>query len=421
MTIKTAVIVSTGSEILQGLYADSNAQYLAAHLTAMGINVVAILAAPDEAQQLEKILGFAANAADLVICSGGLGPTEDDLNRFVFAKVWQVELAEDEAALEKMRARFAARASRPMPASNKVQALVPKGSTVFYNEWGTAPGFFIAALEDRPALLALPGPPREMQPMFQSLALPLLRNYIDAGTFSRIRTIHTFGEPESSVNDRCRDLFHADPRVNITILAKPYGIDLRLSAREQSEDALESLLGQFEQEIRKRLQPFEVYGMDEESLASAVGLLLADSKQTVTMAESCTGGLIAKMLTDVPGSSTYLGRAYVVYSNEAKSSILGVREATLAEHGAVSEEVAREMAQGVLRIAEADYALSVTGVAGPSGGTAEKPVGLTYIGLASRGRTLVQQHRFLADREQNRLSAAQTALHMLYCELGSRA
>lgn len=417
MTIKTAVVVSTGSEILQGLYADTNAQYLAGRLSVLGIEITTILAAPDDDRQLEHVLRFAASSADLVICSGGLGPTEDDLNRFVFARIWNLELLTDEKALEKMRARFAARTDRPMPKSNEVQALLPRGSTILYNEWGTAPGFFIAPTDEKPGLLALPGPPSEMKPMFESLAVPLLREYIEPDSFSGILTIHTFGEPESSVNERCRDLFRADERVGLTILARPYGIDLRICAREKSAEAVDSLLKFYESQIRGRLASYEVYGTDEQTLAGTVGSLLIARKEKVTAAESCTGGLVAKLLTDVPGSSSYLGQSYIVYSNEAKASILGVTKTSLQEHGAVSEQVAREMAEGALRITGANYALSVTGIAGPSGGTAEKPVGLTYIGLAMAGHTAVERRQFLGDRTQNRLWAAQTALHLLYRKL----
>jgi nicotinamide-nucleotide amidase len=219
------------------------------------------------------------------------------------------------------------------------------------------------------------------------------------------------------VNDRVRDLFSTPPGIELTILAKPYGVDLRIAATASTDDEVQKLLDHYEAGLRARLQQDEVYGIDAQSLADAVAALLTARGKTVTAAESCTGGLLAKLLTDVPGSSAYLKQSYVVYADSAKTSVLGVKEETLGSVGAVSEETAGEMALGALRIAAADYAIAVTGISGPTGATDLKPVGLTYIALADQSGVSVERHQFQGDREMNRFWAAQNALFFLWRKL----
>lgn len=416
--IHRVAIISTGSEILQGLYADTNARYLSEQLSALGGEVVLIAAAPDSADELRRILEYAVGRADLVICSGGLGPTADDVNREVFAEVWRVNLVRNEQAVEMMRERFRAR-GREMPPANEVQGMVPAGAIVLQNQWGTAPGFFLSAGAGGPgapecALLALPGPPKELIPMFETLALPLLRERIGGAVVVRTRTIHTYGRPESELGALTRDLFRRDPAVGFTILAKTYGVDFRVTVRGKDRNSVDALLAQYEYETLQRVGRECVYGFDDDTMASAVAGLLIASGVTVTVAESCTGGLVAKLLTDTPGSSAYLRQAVVTYANEAKEALLGVRPETLRLHGAVSEACAREMAEGARRAAGGpDYALAITGIAGPTGGSAQKPVGLVYVALASDRPTVCIERRFLDDRDQIRLHAALTALDLL--------
>ncbi|MGI8907704.1 MAG: competence/damage-inducible protein A [Candidatus Sumerlaeaceae bacterium] len=412
-SLRTAAVVSTGTEILQGLYPDSNAWYLSQQLTSIGVRVVAILTGPDDETILHQILEHAQKLADIVIITGGLGPTEDDVNRFVLARLWNVTLKKDALAVAMMRQRFEVRGQGEMPESNEVQALVPDMSEVFYNEWGTAPGFYIPPTTVYPALMALPGPPKEMQPMFEQNGLPLLRRFVAGKVFLRTRTLHTYGSSESSVNDRCRDLFHADPHVGMTILAKPYGVDLRISASADSEVQVDALLQSFEQNIRQRVDASEIYGVDDETMQSAVAALLVKNGITIAAAESCTGGLIAKLLTDIPGSSAYLRQSHIVYADEAKISVVGVQPQTLEQFGAVSEQVATELADGVRRLAGSSIGIGVTGIAGPSGGTLDKPVGLTYIALSDAAGSLVRKYQFPGDRELNRVSAAQSAFLLL--------
>jgi nicotinamide-nucleotide amidase len=411
-------VVSTGTEILQGLYADTNARYLAEQLTLLGMEVVSAAAAPDDEAQVEAALRFAAANADLVICTGGLGPTEDDVNRGAFSRVFGVRLVHNEAAAERMRARFAAR-GREMPDRNLVQALVPEGATVLQNDWGTAPGFHLPAGGGRAAaLIALPGPPKEMIPMFEARVLPILREGAGAeGAFVRTRTIHSFGVPESDLNEKVRELFRRDPAVKFTILAKGYGVDFRVTARAQTEARMNELIAAFEEDVRRRVGERDIYGADDDTMASSTAALLRERGVTIATAESCTGGLVAKLLTDIAGSSAYMVGGVVAYANAAKVGLLGVRPETLARHGAVSAETAEEMALGARRAAGADIGVSLTGIAGPDGGTPEKPVGLVFIGIATPARSFAVRSVFLGDREQVRTLAALAALNLVRREL----
>ncbi len=415
--INRVALLSTGSEILQGQYADSNARFLAETLTLSGIAVTTIIAAPDDPQAIEHALRFAATNADLVICTGGLGPTLDDVNRFVFERVFNRKLLRDETAIQAMGRRFLTRGKGPMPETNEVQALLPDGCSPFYNRWGTAPGFLIypTGTGDLPhcGLLALPGPPSEMMPMFNELAMPVLQKYLPAGRIGGIRTIHTYGHAESQIGALVADLFQPSPGIEFSILAKQHGVDLRVCAVGTSQQEIDARLNEYEQLIRSRLQPEMIYGLNDDTLASAVGALLKKANAWVTTAESCTGGMVAQMLTEIPGSSAYVGECHVTYSNEAKTRVLGVKAKTLDTVGAVSEQVAIEMAEGARQVSGAGYAISVTGIAGPGGSKADKPVGLVYISVAGpRGTTTTKNH-FLEDRAGNRRQSAQTALNML--------
>lgn len=414
-------ILSTGSEILQGQYADTNARYIAEKLTLGGFSVVAIMAAPDDPALIEDALRYLTERADLVITTGGLGPTQDDVNRFVFEQLFEAPLVRDEKAVDQMARRFVSRGLGPMPEANEVQAMLPQGCTTFYNRWGTAPGFYLPptgkGLGASCALMALPGPPSEMVPMFEQLAMPLLGELQGSGRAGIIRTIHTYGHPESGVGTLVKDLFEPHDDVEFTILAKRHGVDLRIRAFGENTARAQQLVDKFEANVRERLSPEMIYGVDDETLAHAVGQLLKTGGKWVTTAESCTGGLVSTMLTDIAGSSAYISECHVTYSNAAKERILGVKHETLETYGAVSEETAREMAEGARRVSGADYAISITGVAGPDGGTPEKPVGLVYIGIAAPGGTEVRKEQFNGNREHNRLQSAQVALNALRLRL----
>ncbi len=425
MAIRTAAIISTGTEILQGLYADTNARWLAEQLSAEGVEVRLIAASPDDPQELESLLRYAGSRMDLIVCSGGLGPTADDVNREVFSRVFQARLHEDALAVAMMRERFARR-GRGMPDNNLVQALLPAEAIPLYNDWGTAPGFFLPPSSERGittgevppcALVALPGPPRELMPMFRERVLPLLRERIVGRQFVGVRVLHTFGAPESELGQYVKDLFVTSPTVAYTMLAKPYGVDVRILVRAERAEDVHARLSDLEAQTRRRIPAYLIYGKDDETLAGVVAELLTQRGATLALAESCTGGLISKLFTDIPGSSAFLLEGAVTYSNAAKIRRVGVCPVALERYGAVSESVARQMAQGALRRSGADFALAVTGIAGPSGGTPQKPVGLTFIALAEGAKVDVRRYVFTGDREFNRTFAALTAINWLRLRL----
>ncbi len=419
--VRRVALVSTGTEILQGMYADTNARFLAEELTGLGVQVVSIAAAPDDEEAIERILRFSASQADLVICTGGIGPTGDDRNRYVYERVLELPLELDEHAVAGMRGRFRVRNYGEMPRANEVQGMLPRGCVPFYNQWGTAPGFLVRPTGEgvfaRCGLIAMPGPPMEMMPMFNELVKPALAGLLPGGRARAIRTLHTYGHPESHIGSLVADMFCGIPGLDFTILASREGVHLRLCVTAGNVREVAYRLDELESQVRQRIGDDCVYGMDGQSLAGSVGELLTARKAWVSTAESCTGGMVAQLLTEVAGSSAYLGECYVTYSNDAKMKLVGVREETLKQHGAVSEETAREMADGARKGAGSDYAISVTGVAGPGGGSEDKPVGLVYIGVAGPTRTVVSREQLLGDRVANREQSARIALNLLRLEL----
>lgn len=407
-------IISTGTEILQGHYADTNAQWLSAHLLAMGLSVQRLMALPDKPERLREGLGEAARAADLVITSGGLGPTGDDLNRQVIAGLWGRGLVENAESWERIVERFRRR-GRPVAENNRVQALIPEGAIVLQNDNGTAPGFYMrpGAEGPRATILALPGPPHEMRGMFEKQGAPLItEQFCDGRTALRTLTFHTVGVAESTIDLQVRDLFEKDPRVNFALLAGAWRVDIRLTLMGRDEAENEALAREWRKTIHERVGAEFIYGEDAETLEYAVGALLRERGATLSTAESCTGGLIAGAITNVAGSSDYFKEGFVTYANEAKTELLGVDAALIERVGAVSPQVAAAMAEGARRRAGTDWAVSVTGIAGPGGGTEAKPVGLVYMGLASADRTVVAEHRFLGDRDNVRRQTVLTALDL---------
>lgn len=405
-------IVSTGTEILDGLYPDTNAQWLSRRLLAIGLPVSGHSAVGDSRDDLEKRLRAIGARCEVLILTGGLGPTEDDVNRFAITRVYEVELEEDAVAVEQMRERFAQR-GRPFRDSNRVQAMIPRGARVLYNDWGTAPGFLIEGAKRLPTLIALPGPPRELHPMFDRWVEPYLIERFRPSERYVTLTLHTIDLPESDVNAALQDLFEADPSVRLALLAAQGKVDIRLTARGGDEDNVRQLLDDYRRRIEKRLDAENVYGTDDDTLESVVGEWLARHRLTLAVAESCTAGMIAARLTNVSGASSYFMEGFVTYANEAKVARLGVARDLIERHGAVSPEVARAMAEGAWRAAQTDLGLSTTGIAGPTGGSDRKPVGLVYIGLAWEGDATVVERRFLGNRHENRTYATNTALDLV--------
>lgn len=411
-------IVSTGTEILQGHYADTNAQWISQQLFGMGLRVDRHMAIPDDHDLLFEELDNACKRCDLIIMTGGLGPTADDMNRYSVAKVFGVELFEDQASLDFIKLLFESR-KRVMPPSNAVQAQFPGGATILQNKRGTAPGFFIEPKPEselRASLLAMPGPPREMRPMFMEAAAPIiLEKFAGGRRVMRTLTIHTVGVAESHINDRMADLFDSDPNVGVALLAGRWRVDVRLTLQGDSDEENKANEERWIDLICERIGEENIFGLDEVDLQMAVGKLLADRGETLTLAESCTGGLISKQITDVAGSSAYFLEGFVTYTDEAKERSLGVPKDLLVQYGAVSAEVAEAMAEGAQSATGSDWALSITGIAGPGGGSEEKPVGLVYFGLAAPDGQ-VMHRRILGlggDRSGIREFSAVTALDFL--------
>jgi nicotinamide-nucleotide amidase len=410
-------LINTGSELMLGRVLNTHQQWLCRQLADLGYIVTRQVAVPDTGKDIEQAVREALARADLVIATGGLGPTSDDLTRDLVAQLLGKVLREDTVVLAHISHIFE-RLKRPMPERTRVQALVPEGATVLHNPHGTAPGL---AMEVRPNpfraggqpswLIMLPGPPRELRPMFTESVVPLLQRALPlAGSFV-CRTLRTTGIGESVVEEKIGGpLQHwVEAGLDLGYCARPGQVDVRLAAR--GDDAERQVSGA--EAVVRGLLSSHIYGAEDEELETVIVRMLTERKATLALAESCTGGGIANRITNVPGASVVLLAGLVTYSNAAKQKFLGVRAETLDQHGAVSKPVAREMAEGARQQTQADYALSVTGIAGPSGGAPGKPVGTVFIGLASPTGTLVERSLNPYDRETFKQVTAQQALELL--------
>lgn len=401
-----AIILAVGNELTSGQTVDTNSAYLARQLVAMGIETIRHHTVPDDRLAIATALTDAAAAADLVLVTGGLGPTADDLTRHGLADAMGVELVLDEKALAELKAFFRRR-DRKMVPTNRVQAMFPVGAKPIENQAGTAPG--IAAKLAGADVYIMPGVPHEMRWIFENRIageLPAAANVIIE------RVVHTFGTGESDVAAKIADLMRRDanPTVGTTVAAGL--ISIRISARAETADRAEALAQRAVAEVKDRLGEW-VLGEGEATMASVVGDLLREAGHTLSTAESCTGGLLGSMITEVPGASDYYAGGVVSYANEAKRDVLGVPEGLMKSHGAVSEPVAKAMAAGVRERMGTDYALAITGIAGPAGGSESKPVGLVYIALASPDALDVHRHVFPGDRQAIRRRSATAALNHL--------
>jgi nicotinamide-nucleotide amidase len=403
-----AAIVAVGSELLDPLRRETNGAYVTGRLREIGVDVLARTCVADDAAWLEAAFRDALARADVVISTGGLGPTEDDLTRDCAARAVGRSLRRDEGILEWLRARFA-RFNRVMAPVNEKQADVIEGATVLPNARGTAPGQWLD-LEGR-LLFLLPGPPGEMQPMFDDQVLPVLRERA-GGTVLRSRVLKIASMGESDVEQVVAPLYKTFANPRTTILGGAGQTELHLTAEGSSVEEADALLEELAAGIRALL-PGRIYSEDGRELPEVVAALLRERGLSLALAESCTGGLLASRLTSVPGASEFLDRGYVTYSNQAKVDLLGVDPKLIEAHGAVSEGVARAMAEGARRAAGADLAVAVTGIAGPGGETPGKPVGLVFLALAGALGDRVRRAQFPGDRERVRRQAAQAGLEMI--------
>ena len=410
--IARAAIIAVGSEMLTPTKLDTNSLFITEQLNLLGIQIAFKTVVGDDRGDLETAVRDALTRVDLLVCCGGLGPTDDDLTRPVVAEVLQRPLVEDEAITARIRARFQGRGLE-MPEINRRQAMVPAGGSVVPNVNGTAPGLWIEHGDQ--LILLLPGPPRELKPMMTSLVEGMLRER--AGGMSLVRrVIRITGRSESHTDEAVQPLYAEWSRalvpISATILASLGQIELHLTAccaaRADADAALERAVEQI-----KAVMGLHVYSTDGRGLEEVVGDMLAARTLTIAIAESCTGGLIASRLTDVPGSSRYVERGVVTYSNASKVELLGVPVELIAASGAVSESVATAMAEGIRVGSRVDIGVGVTGIAGPDGGTPDKPVGTVCVAVASRMGTRVRTFRFVGGREMVKFQASQGALDMV--------
>lgn len=410
-------LINTGTELLLGNVLNTHQQWIGQQLAASGHPVSRQVTVPDAGPAIELAVREALTRADLIVTTGGLGPTSDDITRDLIARLLGRRLHEDAAVLANVEQFFAIR-KRPMPAQTRVQAKVPDGAIVLPNAHGTAPGLVIEISpnpfrEERKAswLVMLPGPPRELRPMFSSQVLPLIGDKIGTPTdyFSIVLGTTGLGESvvEEMIAEPLRHLTNAG--LEVGYCARTGEVDLRLSA---TGPVARRLVGEAVGIVRGLLAK-HIFSENGESLESVIVRRLTEKRLTVALAESCTGGFIANRITNVPGASAVLVAGLVTYSNMAKEKFLGVRRKTLDRHGAVSEAVAREMAEGARLQTGADFAIAVTGIAGPSGGTPEKPAGTVFIALASTSRTTVLNPVNRYDRETFKYVTSQQALEFL--------
>jgi nicotinamide-nucleotide amidase len=405
---KKASIISIGNEIITGHIVDTNAAYLSASLIDNGIPTVGVHQIGDDVEVIASTIRQTAEVSDIILLTGGLGPTDDDVTREALARYLDTKLELRSNLLQELE-KFFEKRSIAMPEINKRQAYVPIGTEPMPNSLGTAPGI-LAKCEGK-IIAAMPGVPSEMKRMFENYVMPELKKE-SSGMVILIRKLKCFGTGESTLVQKLGDMMARDrnPQINCTV---SYGvITLHIVATAKDKTHAQQMVERDEQ-ILKGLLGELVYGVEEQTLAQVVGERLAEQKKTLTVAESCTGGLLGKLITDVPGSSRYFVGGWITYSNKAKIAELGVPAETIGRCGAVSAEVATAMAEGARQRARTDYAISITGIAGPEGGSEQKPVGLVYIGVASAQDCSVQRFIFPPDRELIRLRAAQTALNVL--------
>ena len=417
-----AEIVSVGDELTIGMIIDTNSAYLSAKLAGIGIQVTRHTVVGDQLDAVADAVRAASERADLVLVNGGIGPTVDDVTRQAVAAVCGTAMRLDAEWLETIRGMFTRR-GKIMPKSNGIQAMIPSNGTRITNPCGTAAGFFVKV--NKAEVAALPGVPGELRAMFEQEYLPRLLEAAPTGGVLVTRSLKSFSVPESTINDKIRHLMGAGKNPLVGLLASNAVISVKITASAKDEAAALAMIGEVKREVRQLVgddsatPPGPIFGEDADALEHAIARLLTGRKLTIATAESCTGGLVAKRLTDVSGSSNYFVGGVVSYSNEAKTALLGVPERLFREVGAVSSEVARAMAEGVRSRLNAHFGLSVTGIAGPTGGTAQKPVGLVYVALAHPAGTDVQELRLTGTRDEIRDRSAKWAMNMVRMNLVS--
>ena len=401
-------LISVGTEILLGNIVNTNAAYLAEQCAGLGLSCYYQSVVGDNAERLTGALQQALERSDIVILGGGLGPTQDDLTKEVTARVLGLKLVEDPHSKERIREYLESRGFA-VTENNWKQALAPEGAMVIDNENGTAPGLIIEQNGKR--VILLPGPPNELRPMFEKSIYPYLNELQPGVIYSK--TVKICGVGESIAETMIRDLIDTQSNPTIATYAKTGEVHLRVTAKAESDKEARKLVKPMVKELKSRFGG-SVYTTDTDvTLEKSIIDLLSANHLTVSTAESCTGGLVSARLINVPGASEVFKAGYVSYSNKTKRKLIGVKRSSLEKYGAVSSVVAKEMAKGAAMLSKADVTVAVTGIAGPDGGTPEKPVGLVYIGCQVRGESVVKEYHFKGDRNKIREASVSAALGLM--------
>ena len=401
-----AEIISTGTELLLGQIVNTNAQYLARKLNELGFDVFHQSTVGDNRGRMAEVITHALERADILVTTGGLGPTLGDITKEVTAELLKRSLYLHTPSEIRIRDIFAAR-DLPMPESNLRQAMMPIGAIIVDNERGTAPGVIVK--EGEKTIVHLPGPPHEMQWMFETSIAPYFRQHFDLQSVITSRVLRSFGVSESALEEKIKDFVLTQKNPTIALLAQNGEIHLRLTAKDRTEALARQRIDALEQVLRECIGE-SIFGVDDETLELAAGRQLMENNLTIALAESCTGGLITSRLTDIPGSSRYVIGSLVTYSNDVKIGLLGVPEQVIAAYGAVSEETAISMAKQVREHFATDIGVGVTGIAGPDGATAAKPVGLIYIAVDGMKGVGCIRRQFSGQRTGIKYRAASAAL-----------
>ena len=406
-----AEIISIGDELLIGQVINSNQAYIAEKLNSIGIFGDKMTTIGDDENEILSAFKNAYASHDVITVTGGLGPTHDDITRGVVCKFFNTDSIVNDEALENVKRIFARLKSVPRKI-NEDQALVPRGCTVIQNRLGTAPGYFFE--RDSKYFIVMPGVPHEMKAMMNDFVLPLFEKH-KTGLIIRHRTLKTTGIAESFLAEQIGDvhkIFSPDSNITLAFLPSSLGVRLRITAKAKSVDEAENKIQDVETKLRSKINKY-IYSADEKELEDTIGELLSERKLTISIAESCTGGLIADRITNVSGSSNYFERGIITYSNKSKMHELGVPQELINRHGAVSREVAETMALGVRTKSSTDIGISTTGIAGPTGGSHEKPIGLVWIGYSDKDETFAVQFNFGGERRIVKERAAQAALELV--------
>ncbi|WP_306568845.1 competence/damage-inducible protein A [Faecalispora jeddahensis] len=403
-----AEIISVGTELLLGQVINTDASYVARALSELGIDMMFSCTVGDNNGRLKEALTHALERSDLVITTGGLGPTEDDLTKEAIAECAGVPLVVHEESMQRLKEHFN---GRYMGQNQMKQAMLPEGSTVLLNDRGTAPGCAVETKEGK-IIMMFPGPPSELIPMLHNYGIPFLMKRENASIFSM--NVHVFGQGEGAVAEMLSDMTDAS-NPTVATYAKEGEMYVRVTAKAENAQKAEEMCRPVAERIRERIGDC-VYGINVDSLEQLAVNLLSERKMTIATAESCSGGLLAKRITDIPGSSQVFEMGAVTYANRIKTLLLDVPEELLEKHGAVSEEVAAAMAEGVRKKSGSDIGIGITGIAGPDGGTEEKPIGLIYVGLSDKDGTVVRKVKVFSHRRPRgyyRYTAASFALDMV--------